>query len=867
MKRIKLEAGEILVGSCLETLREVPSDSVHCCVTSPPFWALRDYTLGKGKKGDPEFDLQLGLEEIPFCHGWENGPRCGKCYVCHMVQVFQEVRRVLHPSGVLWLNLGDSYGSGGRTSYGDHGKTPTKQHTNRGMGGRCDPPRMGTKESGKQLLGIPWRVALALQADGWILRSELPWVKRNCISGGAIVYARTQKGDMPMLVKDMVRLRPETVQLWNGKKWTRCVHFTLTESREGAVELELRNGQRIGTTPEHRWPTQRGLLEARDIRIGDVLDSCRLPEPCLVENPPALPDELIGWFVGFYLAEGNISNKSSVVFSCHKKEVTFFEKCKEVASLFGASCWWWEGAGNVARIHVNGRIPVAILRTYVTGRVAKDKHLSMASWRRSDVFLLAVLHGYLDGDGGWDERSRRWGLGFCNNDMLAADLRCLGARVGASVRLRRCVHIIRGKGKEEDRTYPGWKGRVREPGDSAKVPPGGFVKKPDTEVVAIRMSRARRLWDIGVEDEPHTFALASGVLTHNSMPDSAMDRPTRATENWFLFSKQPHYFFDMHAVRRRAAPSVHVVTDKMGSARQASGAGKKPSGNGVPGAVWETGNYRHFRSADFWFESLEPPHGLVGIGEELVGLDVTVNSFSGAHFATFPESLIRPLILSGTSKKGVCPDCGEPWRRVVEKHRYATRPGLDTKVDLSKRKLPAEEPGRSRGAARFKASTLGSIVGNRDPKRHVTDSRTLGWRPGCKCYGVGLIPKAPKPPGQRTDDYYGIGIPGESPRRGGRAGAMSDPVGQDGGTTEQWDAYEKALAEWRTIRDRLLEEYKPLKTVPAVVLDTFLGSETTALVAIKYGRRFVGCELSQQYVDMSVKRIKKAWANRGLGLT
>lgn len=116
---------QILEGDCREQLRNLPERSVHCCVTSPPYFGLRDYGV----------DGQMGLEESPDQFSFS------------MAAVFREVRRALTDDGTLWLNLGDSYGKA------------------------------------KQLLGIPWRVAFALQDDGWYLRDAITWAKPNCMPG------------------------------------------------------------------------------------------------------------------------------------------------------------------------------------------------------------------------------------------------------------------------------------------------------------------------------------------------------------------------------------------------------------------------------------------------------------------------------------------------------------------------------------------------------------------------------------------------------------------------------------------------------------------------------------------------------------
>ncbi len=172
----------ILQGDCREVLRTLPADSVQCCVTSPPYWGLRDY----GVEG------QFGLERTP------------EEYVAKMVEVFREVRRVLRPDGTLWLNLGDSYcsapaGNAPGTQGAKSGLTnpwrmeeirgrhkearsrgENRPETNGAAGTLVQPNRTtipGLKP--KDLVGIPWRVALALQADGWWLRQEIIWHKPN----------------------------------------------------------------------------------------------------------------------------------------------------------------------------------------------------------------------------------------------------------------------------------------------------------------------------------------------------------------------------------------------------------------------------------------------------------------------------------------------------------------------------------------------------------------------------------------------------------------------------------------------------------------------------------------------------------------
>lgn len=161
----------ILQGDCREVLRTLPDESVHCCVTSPPYWGLRSYL----PDGHPLKPLEIGSE--PTLDDW----------VATMVEVFREVRRVLRPDGTLWLNLGDAYAGSRR---GPPSGTLEREGLNRAQShmtasARRDNhliPRSDRAVDGlkpKDLMGQPWRVAFALQADGWWLRQEIIWHKPN----------------------------------------------------------------------------------------------------------------------------------------------------------------------------------------------------------------------------------------------------------------------------------------------------------------------------------------------------------------------------------------------------------------------------------------------------------------------------------------------------------------------------------------------------------------------------------------------------------------------------------------------------------------------------------------------------------------
>ena len=186
-------------GDALDVLRELPDESVDCVVTSPPYWGLRDYGTGEWEGGDERCDhkADVGASGSSGLNGslaHKSGEvfvpfrvTCGKCgarrsdrqlgleptpeeYVANMTEVFREVRRVLASHGTLWLNMGDSYAAARSYQVRDN------KHTEVGNNMAAEVPP-GLKP--KDLCGLPWRLAFALQADGWYLRSDIVWSKPN----------------------------------------------------------------------------------------------------------------------------------------------------------------------------------------------------------------------------------------------------------------------------------------------------------------------------------------------------------------------------------------------------------------------------------------------------------------------------------------------------------------------------------------------------------------------------------------------------------------------------------------------------------------------------------------------------------------
>jgi DNA modification methylase len=217
----------IIVGDCRERLSEIESGSIHCCVTSPPYFQLRDYG----------HEAQIGLEPTP------------DEFVARIVEVFREVRRVLRDDGTLWLNIGDTNGSK------------------------------------KQLLGIPWRLAFALQADGWTLRQEIIWAKPN---------------PMPESVKDrctnaheqIFLLAKSPIYYFDGAAIEEDAIYNTQSGRTGRPKGAF-SGQRAGNTDKKIQQPFRAIRDKRKKRSVWTVPTQSFAEAHFATYPPELIEPCI----------------------------------------------------------------------------------------------------------------------------------------------------------------------------------------------------------------------------------------------------------------------------------------------------------------------------------------------------------------------------------------------------------------------------------------------------------------------------------------------------------------------------------------------------------------------------------------------
>ena len=301
------------------------------------------------------------------------------------------------------------------------------------------------------------------------------------------------------------------------------------------------------------------------------------------------------------------------------------------------------------------------------------------------------------------------------------------------------------------------------------------------------------------------------------MPGSQRDRCTSSYEMVFQLTKKPTYYWDMSAVRERCLPastermregfkaSEHRTTNNYGDGYHVSEGYELATR--IPRNVWKPEWDEEDARAllDYLNATPEAPNVFT----------IASEGFPGAHFATFPRALPEKCIKAATSEKGCCPECGTPWVRITDSERVRTRPGRNTKIAVPSGWARGHEPHDSMGlntpdekGQRRPAEE----IGNRDPGRHVTTTRTIGWRPGCECGGYAVRSV----------------------------------------TSKRIERHAWYRAHWQ----QRVEARFPGPLEPCRVLEPFGGAGTTALAAIGLQRHCTLIELAEDYCEQIVTRLR-----------
>ena len=272
---------QILQGCCLDILPTLAAESVQCVVTSPPYWGLRDYDVAG----------QFGLED-----DFED-------YLARMVEVFEQVKRVLKKDGTLWLNMGDCYSSGGRENKGKNARASFRRDK-MGLTPPCSPAPFNLPP--KNLIGQPWRLAFALQAAGWILRSDIIWHKPTAMPESI--------HDRPTKAHEYLFLMTKSGKYFYDKEAIMVECSSLTNPRGKGVSAKIkepdgwdtgkgahtsihRQGRGKGRTKPRNNPSfalaTNGKVEMRNARTVWTIPSAKFKEAHFATFPPALVERCI----------------------------------------------------------------------------------------------------------------------------------------------------------------------------------------------------------------------------------------------------------------------------------------------------------------------------------------------------------------------------------------------------------------------------------------------------------------------------------------------------------------------------------------------------------------------------------------------
>lgn len=719
---IQIRNATLYVGHVLQTLRKLPSESVQCCVTSPPYWGLRSYgTEPQIWGGDPACDHKWGevvtrndnasggpsvkqesnagsrhvdysdrikRSDICHCGAWRgelgSEPTSGM-FVEHLVEIFREVRRVLRPDGVCFVNIGDSYNAAGREGHGT--RIGQKQGTNRASASGEDSCRSSDITlKPKDLCLVPWRFVIAAQADGWYVRDAICWSKPapmpECLAPDTQVFirrngwvTRTNLGDVSKLANLPEILTPDG---WRQIK-------NLWKTNKPAMEIRASSVERVVCSEDHRFPIssdrrrKKTRLEAaskiRHHGYADYLLYSPIQKhltPPLTEWAGRELDKSLGYLIGVYAAEGGHDRGFGIKLTIGWIEDEFAQRIISAASSLGLVTTE-NRDGNAKNILIRDEWIYRAADAFVPG-TCKTKSLCIELILNApEDFRRAILDGYIDGDGS-DRDGGGW-IATSASRRLRDDIATLASSVG--------IVTSKGFGERADkrtgtvsRSHSIWTPYVsrRKP----KAGTDGTFQIPPRA----RRLQGRNIEMIDIEVDGGIFLIGDGLITHNSV----RDRCTKAWEPIFMLTKSENYFFDAEAVKEPGSDSRPF--GDLTRQKDVDGSG---DGRGSRFDAWRAppGATRKLRNV--WRIATEPE--------------------PAAHFACFPSSLPERCIKAGTSEKGCCASCGAPWERVTERIQlHRERPN-----ELTKRSGEA-------GTGNHCANGVAGVA-----------VETRGWEPSCDC--------------------------------------------------------------------------------------------------------------------------------------
>jgi DNA modification methylase len=616
----------IMHGDVVENLKKLTPASVNLCITSPPYWALRDYGI----------EGQLGNEPTM------------EAYIDGLVRWVREVYRVLHSSGSFVLNLGDNFCGSGLAGTCPDPMFPRK-HENQTAAFQFP---TGKKYTPSNFLSVTsYAYCRIMEETNFLCRGEHIW----CLEKNTPIVIRRAGRTIVTTIKDAHENGAQEILTPNQEgeiEWT-PIRGTYKVGEKKCLKITLTNGLSVTCSEDHMFPVKGCQLhkdappylqlhnkKAKDIRKGHYLMvSKKFP------NPHAHDDEEDGFAIGFYLAEGNTyldkrkgNTATNVTFACHSSKDR--PHIKRLKRRFAIREYIYKEPNSCLRS--TDRNLIALIRRYTEGRTSHDKHLKQSAFSTSTAFMHGIVTGFCVGDGWWRAHDRfpSFRIGITNNMKLMEDLIVLCRFIGWDFRFQ-CKLNVKLNGKE----YPSIRFAI--------FPERKRKRFGDLECHKVRSIRnvgAHMCYELEMPSKypdyrsgkawNNLFCLANGIVTHNckpNLPSPIRNRLKMSHEKLFWFVKDiDKYHFD-------PTPWMHKLADD-------SKAGQKRLVK-MPGSSYQKGETpvkveRTIPNED----TIEHSWRIIPAGQKMGGFE-TADAVQ-EHVAPFPENLIEPYIQS------MCPPNG-----------------------------------------------------------------------------------------------------------------------------------------------------------------------------------------------------------------
>jgi len=883
----------IIQGSALESLKTFPSACVDEIVTSPPYWPLRSYLPKNHPDKGKEIGGETTLDE----------------YLVHLWQITDELYRILKPTGTMFINFGDSYAGSSQGSWNAPIEIRGKQYRKslnldeEYLGGPRRDKTLADRSLCFQnykfalgLMDIDYRIIVEWRVLGkpagrieemmkhpriqLITRNLLIWKK--CLSYDTKLLVKGHKGLESITIKDLFHSQ------WRGKCllsqdrkgndiWVK-VKDIIPIGRKKGLRITTKAGRIIKCSYDHKFPFQnsnypRGgiryrkvkLCEAQNLKISDYLYLNEKISDKIIDAG-TYKDYLEGYVVGFFLAEGSYTKREVGVYkdtvfskSAQKRWGRQKQKIKKVEIMLSCGTKDIERGyisnieklysirkyiyGNHLHIRSTDKNFLKLLDDYVEGENAYEKHLRNKAFNQSKKFMEGIIDGFLNGDGCWDKENNRWRVGICPNMNLKDNLMLLCRFLGYNFRyesLREVAYTYKGIIKKSSAMrFSIRKENNRKRNFGCITDRIDTIEEIETEFYDIELEPVyqikRRKSDYYVNKMNklnNLYFLANGIWTHNSnsMPFSGTSRFQNTYEPIYFFVKSdtPQYYYNER---------TKLITKT------------KPKGK-VEGADWE------------WIKC---PY-CEGTGKSTIN----IGRWDKQHDKIYGEDIgNRSRVREGIANADIrykagdkpCFRCKTTGRIVrslwhSEKYFFNLNDIRRQHQDVSLKRLRYgwdghREPGSSWEGMDIKkmchplganpgdvmtVATKGSSIGHYAtfPEQLISPLIIAG-SPDKVCAKCGL------PVVQVVE----LSHPGKTQFQG----KYSEQDEIQGGLTTK-GSFGRIVG--KTHCSCELPEYER-----AIVLDPFMGSGTTAIVAKKLGRDYIGIELNDGYVKMSRDRLNQ----------